>query len=110
MHYGIKSFTTDNPGVWTSEDEKIASVGVHLRRNVTSHGVGINVGTDLGWFDRIVACGLVGKKTTSFEKAGVKGVELEDVGKAFAEELVRSLDGVQEVKVVEEEEISQMNA
>ena len=108
--YGIRSFTTENPGVWTSEDNKIASVGVHLRRNVTSHGVGINVKTDLGWFDRVVACGLVGKKTTSFENEGVKGVELEDVGKVFAGELVKRLDGIQDVEKTEEEEASQTDA
>ena len=110
MQYGIESFTTENPGVWTSEDDKIASVGVHLRRSVTSHGVGINVRTDLGWFDRIVACGLVGKKTTSFEKEGVKGVDLEDVGKVFAGELVKELNGIQDVERIEEKEVLKMNA
>jgi lipoyl(octanoyl) transferase 2 len=48
-----------------SQDTKIAALGVHLRRNVTSHGVGLNVWTDLRWFERIVACGLEGKRVTS---------------------------------------------
>jgi lipoyl(octanoyl) transferase len=54
------------------EDTKIAALGVHLRRNVTSHGVGLNIGTDLRWFERIVACGLEGKGVTSMveEKRG----------------------------------------
>lgn len=69
--YGVEAFTTENTGVWTSEEDKLAAVGVHMRRNVTSHGVGLNVSTDLGWFGRIVACGLEGKRATSLEKEGV---------------------------------------
>jgi lipoyl(octanoyl) transferase 2 len=63
--FGVRGRRTENPGVWIDEDTKIAALGVHLRRNVTSYGVGLNVSTDLRWFDRIVACGLEGKKTTS---------------------------------------------
>ncbi|MCJ1308291.1 hypothetical protein MMC25_001944 [Agyrium rufum] len=95
--YAIKSFTTSDPGVWTSADDKLASVGVHMRRNVTSHGVGINVTTDLGWFDRIVACGLEGKRATSFERLGVRGVTVDDVAGVLAETFAKNLDGVEEV-------------
>ncbi|KAF8244656.1 lipoyltransferase, partial [Wilcoxina mikolae CBS 423.85] len=69
-HYGITGFTTEDPGVWTSGTRKICAVGVHMRRNVTSFGVGLNVDTDLWWFDRIVACGLEGKEATSFVREG----------------------------------------
>lgn len=82
--YGIKGFTTGDPGVWTSADDKIASVGVHLRQYVTSYGIGLNVATDLGWFDRIVACGLVGKRATSLEREGVTGVEVDEVADVLA--------------------------
>lgn len=64
--YGIKGIRTENPGVWDESGErKIAALGVHLRRNVTSYGIGLNVDTDLRWFDGIVGCGLQGKGTTS---------------------------------------------
>jgi len=43
-------------------------LGLHLRRNITNYGVGLNVRTDLRYFDKIVACGLEGKKTTSIKK------------------------------------------
>lgn len=89
--YGVKGFTTENPGVWTTPDRKIAALGVHLRRNVTSHGIGLNVHTDLWWFDRIVACGLEGKRTTSFEAEGVKGLPVEEVGNAFVQEMAKEL-------------------
>ncbi len=65
----LKCIRTENPGVWDETGErKIAALGVHLRRNVTSYGVGINVNTDLRWFERIVACGLTGKGVTSIEQ------------------------------------------
>ena len=67
---GIHAMRTEHTGVWTSPERKIAAIGVHLRRNVTSHGVGLNVRTDLTWFGRIVACGLADKEVTSFEKGG----------------------------------------
>jgi lipoyl(octanoyl) transferase len=89
--YGIKAMTTENTGVWTSEDDKIAAIGVHMRRNITSHGIGLNVKTDLWWFDRIVACGLEGKRTTSFASEGVEGESIRDVGNVFVEEVGKRL-------------------
>jgi len=65
MQFNITSFRTDDPGVWVTAKQKIAAVGVHLRRNISSFGVAVNLDTDLRWFDRIVACGLEGKKMTS---------------------------------------------
>ncbi|KAL9135796.1 MAG: hypothetical protein Q9175_002993 [Cornicularia normoerica] len=69
--YWLETHTTENPGVWTGsnpDERKLASVGVHLRRYIASHGVGLNVTVKLWWFDRIVACGLPEKKATSIEK------------------------------------------
>ncbi len=94
LSYGIKGFTTEHPGVWITPDDKIASVGVHLRRYVSSYGVGLNVSVDLSWFDRIVACGLVGKRATSFEKEGVRGIGVEDVGRRFASYVAARLSGI----------------
>lgn len=93
-HYGVRAFTTENPGVWNTPDDKIASIGVHLRRNVSSYGVGLNVSVDLSWFDRIVACGLVGKKMTSLEKAGeIQGLVVDDVAALFAKFVASRLPG-----------------
>ncbi|KAF1934256.1 octanoyltransferase [Didymella exigua CBS 183.55] len=104
--YGIEAMTTEHTGVWTSPDDKIAAIGVHMRRNVTSHGVGLNVGTDLSWFDRIVACGLEGKRTTSFEAQGVVGKSVEEVAREYVREIAARLRGVETVEMVGEEEVA----
>ena len=69
--FGLEAHTTENPGVWTGsspDERKLASVGVHLRRHIASHGIGLNVSVKLGWFNRIIACGLPDKKATSMQK------------------------------------------
>jgi lipoyl(octanoyl) transferase len=54
----------DFTGAWVA-DRKIASIGVHVSRGVTTHGFAINVDTDLRPFDWIVPCGLDGVRMTS---------------------------------------------
>jgi lipoate-protein ligase B len=51
-------------GVWV-EDRKIASIGVHLSRGVSTHGFAVNVENDLQPFSWIVPCGLDGVEMTS---------------------------------------------
>jgi lipoate-protein ligase B len=106
--YGIKAMTTENTGVWTSDDDKIAAIGVHMRRNITSHGVGLNVNTDLWWFDRIVACGLPGKRATSFLKHGIEVENVEGAAKNFVEEVAERLEGVEGVEKVDDEEVERI--
>ncbi|GAB7345985.1 hypothetical protein MBLNU457_4762t1 [Dothideomycetes sp. NU457] len=96
--YGTTATTTEHPGVWTSPDHKICALGIHLRRNITSHGIGLNVNTDLKWFRRIVACGLEGKSTTSLKDQGVEGKTVAELGNAFVEEFATALEGVDSVE------------
>ena len=72
-------------GVWAG-DRKIASIGVHLSRWVTTHGFALNVGTDLEPFSWIVPCGLSARAITSMERLIGRGVSIEEVGAALIDE------------------------
>ena len=77
-------------GIWAGEDaaaEKLAAIGVHISRWVTSHGFAYNVATDLRYFDLIVPCGIEGRKATSLEKLLARPVRLEDVRQSLARHL-----------------------
>jgi lipoyl(octanoyl) transferase len=50
--------------VWV-EDRKIASIGVHLSKGVTTHGFAVNVDNDVAPFHQVTACGLPGVRMTS---------------------------------------------
>lgn len=104
-HYDIKAQRTANPGVWTDQEHKICALGVHLRRNVTSHGVGLNVGTDIRWFERIVACGLEGKQTTTLTLHGVDDVGVGEVGAVYVAEMKNLLQGVEATEEIDLEDI-----
>jgi len=81
----------DFTGVWTDE-RKIASIGVHVARGVTTHGFAINVQNDLQPFSWVVPCGLDGVQMTSIVKETRCGGEIpplaavrESVARRFAE-------------------------
>ncbi|MDE3086482.1 MAG: lipoyl synthase [Acidobacteriota bacterium] len=62
------------PGVWVEphgpRPRKIAAVGVRISRDRSLHGLALNVDPDLGWFDRIVPCGITDKAVTSMAAEG----------------------------------------
>jgi lipoyl(octanoyl) transferase len=82
--YGVE--VTRRPpwtGVW-SGDRKLGAIGVKLAGGVTTHGVALNVATDLSWFDRIVPCGIDGSGVASLETLGAPGHTPEQVAPVLA--------------------------
>jgi lipoyl(octanoyl) transferase len=81
--FGLTGHRSDaSHGVWVDGPDgeaKLAALGVHLSRWITSHGFAYNVTTDLRHFDLIVPCGVVGKSATSLERALGRGVAIADV-------------------------------
>jgi len=76
-------------GVWT-EQGKIAAIGVHISRWVTSHGFALNVATDLSYFRYIVPCGLT-KPVTSLQALGCRA-DRDQVVAALARSFARVFD------------------
>jgi lipoyl(octanoyl) transferase len=82
----------DFTGVWTAE-RKIASIGVHVSRSVTTHGFAINVCNDLQPFGWVVPCGLDGVQMTSVIEEADAGDEtptLHAVRTAMAQRFART--------------------
>jgi lipoyl(octanoyl) transferase len=70
-------------GVWAG-DEKIASIGVHLSRWITTHGFALNVATDLSYFAGIIPCGLQQVRMTSIERLTGRAPALPEIAAAAA--------------------------
>ena len=81
-------------GVWTKQG-KIAAIGVHISRWVTSHGFALNVDTDLDYFRYIVPCGLT-KPVTSMRALG-SGARREEVTAALVASFGRVFDRKMEI-------------
>ncbi len=64
-------------GVWTPEHHKLASIGMRIRKGVTSHGFALNIDPDMTAFDRFVACGLHDVTMTSLRRvADERGIPM----------------------------------
>jgi len=85
-HFHIAGYRREGRiGIWVDHqgrDEKIAAIGVRVRRWITYHGLALNVRPDLNHFQGIVPCGLSAFGVTSLEALGVP-VTMEEVDDAF---------------------------
>jgi lipoyl(octanoyl) transferase len=82
--FGITAYRIPGKtGIWVQPpgnipEEKLAAIGVHISRWVTSHGFAFNVSTDLRYFDLIIPCGIADRKATSLEKLLHRNVSLDE--------------------------------
>jgi len=117
--HGVRSGTVEGlTGVWTASGQapeegatadavagdiaegklrKIASIGIHVRRGITTHGLAVNVDNDLQPFEWIVPCGIEGCRMTSLSRELGEVVEVN----AFATTLAACFESVFERELVE---------
>lgn len=94
---GIKAIQTSENGVWIDEKRKIASLGVNVRRSITSHGVCINVNPTLQYLNHFTMCGLPESSATSIHElvpSATCGVG--DIAATFVNQF-RMLLGIEEI-------------
>lgn len=82
--FNISAKTTEDTGIWVG-DSKICAIGIHGKKYVTTHGIGLNCNTDLKWFDYIIPCGIEGKGVTSLSKELSRNVSVEETIPSFLE-------------------------
>lgn len=67
----------------STSEAKIAALGVHISRGVTSHGLALNVNTDLSFFNLIIPCGITSRPVTSMQRELNRELPMQDVAHAL---------------------------
>ncbi|HOE63938.1 MAG TPA: lipoyl(octanoyl) transferase LipB [Candidatus Sumerlaeota bacterium] len=84
LAFGVKACRIEGrTGAWTPRG-KLASIGIHIRRWTTYHGIALNVSNDLSLFDNIIPCGLHGIKMASLESETNRALDMAEVKKQIA--------------------------
>jgi lipoyl(octanoyl) transferase len=98
--FGIEAFRIEGlTGVHTNEG-KIAAIGVHIKRWVTTHGFALNVNTDLSYFNWIIAC--EGEPVTSMEQLLGRELTLGEV----EDKIIENFKDVFDFEEIEQKEMS----
>ncbi len=93
--FGIQSNRLEGaPGVWLTDrkvPEKICAIGIRIIKNITMHGIALNINTNLSYFDFINPCGFTDKGVTSIAKELNKDVEMNNVKKIIKQKFEKFL-------------------
>jgi len=90
QEYKINSYRDKkNIGIWVNDKDKInkiAAIGIRVKKWVAYHGFALNINNDLSKYDGIIPCGITDKGITSFKKLGIK-IPL-DINKVITKEFL----------------------
>lgn len=109
--YGIEGDRAEGEtGVWldvnTPFARKICALGIRTSRWVSMHGFALNVNTNLGYFDKIVPCGITDKSVTSMkQELNGKEVPLAEVQEKVKKHFLDIFEAVAEEKILESKTI-----
>lgn len=107
--FGVTAYRlAGKTGIWVQPpgeipEEKLAAIGVHISRWVTSHGFAYNVSTDLRFFDLIIPCGIADRKATSLEKLLHRNVSLPEIQLRLTHHLAELFS--RSVKIIAKDEL-----
>ena len=68
----------------TASEAKLAAIGIHISRSVTSHGFALNVNPDLSYFNLIIPCGIASKPVTSMQQQLGHALDLNSVAESIS--------------------------
>jgi lipoyl(octanoyl) transferase len=86
-HVGTAASAAQRSAAMPPEEEpesKLAAIGVHISRFVTSHGFALNVNTDLSYFNLIIPCGIMSKPVTSMQQELGRALDLNAVAESIS--------------------------
>ena len=102
MDIGIKSFLIKGKvGIWVNNEEKIASLGLRIRKGISFHGISLNIDPNLEHFSGIIPCGNENSGITSIEKIGLN-IKKKEIDKI----LISNFKKIFEVKIIPTQTLS----